>query len=105
MENYIIEFYIEQYRQNAQNSKKRDINTSHYMHKINSKEKSIARASYKKTESAALNTLHNDIKRLAYLVYYTNNKNAKKVFATDLSTDMLDVAKQKAMAENVNFAC
>lgn len=27
----------------------------------------------------------------------------KKVFATDLSTDMLDVAKQKAMAENVNL--
>lgn len=91
MENYIIEFYIEQYRQNAQNSKKRNINTSHYMHKINSKAKSIARASYKKTESAALNTLHNDIKRLAYLVYYTNNKNAKNVFATEIIPNLVRI--------------
>ena len=91
MENYIIEFYIEQYRQNAQNSKKRNINTSHYMHKINSKAKSIARASYKKTESAALNTLHSDIKRLAYLVYYTNNKNAKEVFATEIIPNLVRI--------------
>ena len=30
-------------------------------------------------------------------------KRKKSVFATDLSTDMLEVAKQKAMAENVNL--
>ena len=61
------------------------------MHKINSKAKSIARASYKKTESAALNTLHSDIKRLAYLVYYTNNKNAKNVFATEIIPNLVRI--------------
>lgn len=30
-------------------------------------------------------------------------KNGKAVFASDLSTDMLEVAKQKAMSENVNL--
>lgn len=75
----ITEFYIEQYRLSATAKKRRSMKTAHYMHKLNAKAKSIAKAHYKKNQLVALAQLHRDIYRLAVLTYYVNNRQAKRV--------------------------
>ena len=75
----LVELYVEQFREISQKSKKRNVRTTHFMHKINAKAKSIERAKFYPNQVYALNKLHQDVKRLAFLAYYTSNKEAKRV--------------------------
>ena len=75
----LIELYIEQYRQVSQKSKKRNVKITHYMHKINAKAKSIERVKFHPNQINALNQLHQDVKKISFLAYYTKNKEAKRV--------------------------
>ena len=75
----LLEFYVEQYREASRKSKKKNIKTKQYMSRINAKARSISRMIVTPGQEIAMNLLHQDIKRLAYLAYYTNNKEAIKV--------------------------
>lgn len=80
----LILFYVEQYREVSQKSKKRNVNTSHYMHRICAKARSISRAKFYPNQGYALGLLHQDVKRLAFLAYYTGNKEAKRVLNKEI---------------------
>ena len=75
----LLEFYVEQYREASRKSKKKNIKTKQYMSRINAKARSISRMIVTPGQEIAMTLLHQDIKRLAYLAYYTNNKEAIKV--------------------------
>lgn len=77
LRNLLIEFYIDQYREYAKRANTRNIKTSHYMHRLNTKARSISKAVYRQTERGALNYLHQDVKRLAVLAYYVGTKPGK----------------------------
>ena len=72
----LLEFYIQEYREISRNTKKRNVKTTHYLHRINAKAKSIAGQKVYPSEGYAMNLLHQDIRRLAFLAYYVNNKEA-----------------------------
>lgn len=80
----LVGFYVEQYREVSQKSKKKNINTSHYMHRLNSKAKSMQRARFYPNQGYAIELLHQDIKRLAFLAYYVGNKEAKRILNKEI---------------------
>lgn len=84
LRNLLIEFYIDQYREYAKRANTRNIKTSHYMHRLNAKARSISKAVYRQTERGALNYLHQDVKRLAVLAYYVGTKQAKAVLNREI---------------------
>lgn len=75
----LVEFYVAQYREVSRSSKKRNVKMTHYMHKLNTKAKTMVRANMSPGNEAAATLIHQDIKRLAFLAYYSNNKEAIKV--------------------------
>ena len=78
-EDVLVQFYIDQYRENAKRSTGKPVKLAHYIHRLNSKAKSIKYARFSKNETVALDKLHQEIKRLALITYYSNNKNAKHI--------------------------
>ncbi len=83
-EEVLVQFYVDQYRENAKRSTGKPVKLAHYIHRLNSKAKSIKYARFSKNETVALDKLHQEIKRLALITYYSNNKNARgfsKAFA------------------------
>ena len=75
----LTEFYVEQYREISRKTKKRNVKTTHYMHRITAKARSIEKQNIYPSEGYAMTTMHQDIKRLAFLAYYTNNKDAIRI--------------------------
>ena len=87
--NLLLEFYVDQYREVSRKNKKRNVKTTHYVSRINAKAKSIAKQRMYPSESYALGQLHQDIKRLAFLAYYTNNKEAIHVVNREILPHLL----------------
>ena len=77
-EEVLVQFYVDQYRENAKRSTGKPVKLAHYIHRLNSKAKSIKYARFSKNETIALDKLHQEIKRLALITYYSNNKNARQ---------------------------
>lgn len=78
-EEMLLKFYIDQYRQVSTKNNRKKIKTKSYMHRLNAKARSLARAIVTPGQENMVTQLHGDVKRLAYLAYYTNNKEAVKV--------------------------
>lgn len=76
----LINFYVEQYREASRKSKRHKVNGKHYQHKINAKAKSLERAVASPNQGIAVTLLHQDVKKLAFLAYYFNNKSAIRTF-------------------------
>lgn len=91
MQKMLVDFYIEQYREHATKSNRRNANVSHYMHRINAKAKSMQRMVLKKGQIKALNELHRDVGRMAYLAYYSNNKEAKRIVNTQIIRKLVEI--------------
>lgn len=83
-EEVLLQFYIDQFRENAKSSGNKRIKTAHYMHRLNAKARSIKFASFGKNQMTALDKLHQDAKKLAYLTYYTNSRQAKDVLNKEI---------------------
>lgn len=83
-EDVLVQFYIDQYRENAKRSTGKPVKLAHYIHRLNSKAKSIKYARFSKNETVALDKLHQEIKRLALITYYSNNKNAKHILNREI---------------------
>ncbi len=66
-EEILVQFYVDQYRENAKRSTGKPVKLAHYIHRLNSKAKSIKYARFSKNETIALDKLHQEIKRLACL--------------------------------------
>lgn len=75
----LLKFYVDSYREACRNNKKKNIKTAHYMSRLNNKARSITKAIVTPGQETATSILHQDVKRLANLAYYTNNKNAINV--------------------------
>ena len=75
----LLQFYIEQYRIASTRNNRKRIKTKGYMHRLNAKARSVSKAIVTPGQENMVSKLHGDVKRLAYLAYYTNNKEAVKV--------------------------
>ena len=62
-EDVLVQFYIDQYRENAKKSTGKPVKLAHYIHRLNSKAKSIKYARFSKNETVALDKLHQEIKK------------------------------------------
>ena len=62
-----------------------------YIHRLNSKAKSIKYARFSKNETIALDKLHQEIKRLALITYYSNNKNARQILNREILPQLVRV--------------
>lgn len=80
----LIQFYVEQYREVSRNNKKKNVNGKHYQHKINAKAKSIEKAVASPNQGKAVTLLHQDVKKLAFLAYYFNNKKSIRTLNTQI---------------------
>ena len=78
-EEMLLQFYIEQYRIASTRNNRKRIKTKGYMHRLNAKARSVSKAIVTPGQENMVSKLHGDVKRLAYLAYYTNNKEAVKV--------------------------
>lgn len=87
----LVEFYVEQYRECVRRMNKKNVRTAHYMHRLNTKAKSIAKARYTRNERTAVNMLHQDVKRLAVLAYSVGNKQAKNILNRDIIPHLVRV--------------
>lgn len=87
----LVEFYVEQYRECVRRMNKKNVKTAHYMHRLNTKAKSIAKARYTRNERTAVNMLHQDVKRLAVLAYSVGNKQAKNILNRDIIPHLVRV--------------
>lgn len=87
----LVEFYVEQYRECVRRMNKKNVRTAHYMHRLNTKAKSIAKARYTRNERTAVNMLHQDVKRLAVLGYSVGNKQAKNILNRDIIPHLVRV--------------
>ena len=83
-EEILVQFYVDQYRENAKRSTGKPVKLAHYIHRLNSKAKSIKYARFSKNETVALDKLHQEIKRLALITYYSNNKNARQILNREI---------------------
>ena len=52
-EEVLVQFYIDQYRENAKKSTGKPVKLAHYIHRLNSKAKSIKYARFSKNETIA----------------------------------------------------
>mgnify|MGYP003168634698 CR=1 FL=1 len=66
-EEVLVQFYVDQYRENAKRSTGKPVKLAHYIHRLNNKAKSIKYARFSKNETVALDKLHQEIKRLALI--------------------------------------
>ena len=87
----LVDFYVEQYRECVRRMNKKNVRTAHYMHRLNTKAKSIAKARYTRNERTAVNMLHQDVKRLAVLAYSVGNKQAKNILNRDIIPHLVRV--------------
>lgn len=85
----LIEFYSEQYREIVRRSSKKTVKAHHYMHRLNTKAKSMARGHANQNQGRAMNLMHQDIKRLAFLAYLVNNKNATRLFNKEIIPNLV----------------
>lgn len=53
-EEVLVQFYVDQYRENAKRSTGKPVKLAHYIHRLNSKAKSIKYARFSKNETIAL---------------------------------------------------
>lgn len=83
-EEVLLQFYVDQYRENAKRSTGKPVKLAHYIHRLNNKAKSIKYARFSKNETIALDKLHQEIKRLALITYYSNNKNARQILNREI---------------------
>ena len=79
------------YRENAKRSTGKPVKLAHYIHRLNSKAKSIKYARFSKNETVALDKLHQEIKRLALITYYSNNKNARQILNREILPQLVRV--------------
>lgn len=90
-EEILVQFYVDQYRENAKRSTGKPVKLAHYIHRLNSKAKSIKYARFSKNETVALDKLHQEIKRLALITYYSNNKNARQILNREILPQLVRV--------------
>ena len=90
-EEVLVQFYVDQYRENAKRSTGKPVKLAHYIHRLNSKAKSIKYARFSKNETIALDKLHQEIKRLALITYYYNNKNARQILNREILPQLVRV--------------
>ena len=90
-EEVLVQFYVDQYRENAKRSTGKPVKLAHYIHRLNSKAKSIKYARFSKNETIALDKLHQEIKRLALITYYSNNKNARQILNREILPQLVRV--------------
>ena len=89
-EEMLLKFYIDQYRQVSTKNNRKKIKTKSYMHRLNAKARSLARAIVTPGQENMVTQLHGDVKKLAYLAYYTNNKEAVKVLNKQIMPHVVD---------------
>lgn len=53
-EEVLVQFYVDQYRENAKRSTGKPVKLAHYIHRLNNKAKSIKYARFSKNETIAL---------------------------------------------------
>ena len=90
-EEVLVQFYVDQYRENAKRGTGKPVKLAHYIHRLNNKAKSIKYARFSKNETVALNKLHQEIKRLALITYYSNNKNARQILNREILPQLVRV--------------
>ena len=90
-EEVLVQFYVDQYRENAKRSTGKPVKLAHYIHRLNNKAKSIKYARFSKNETVALDKLHQEIKRLALITYYSNNKNARQILNREILPQLVRV--------------
>lgn len=90
-EEVLVQFYVDQYRENAKRSTGKPVKLAHYIHRLNNKAKSIKYARFSKNETIALDKLHQEIKRLALITYYSNNKNARQILNREILPQLVRV--------------
>ena len=99
-EEVLLQFYVDQYRENAKRSTGKPVKLAHYIHRLNSKAKSIKYARFSKNETVALDKLHQEIKRLALITYYSNNKNARQILNREIIPQLVRVDMNSCRASH-----
>lgn len=75
----LISFYINQYKWVSSKNIKKNVRVLRYLHKINAKAKTLRALSVKKNQGDLVTSIHQDVKKLAFLAYHYNNGDAIKI--------------------------